>query len=277
MNNKFSVKGIEDVVAQTLFIPLYMKAKQSLEKNSFFSDPIACEIITKLDYDFSFLDKSVMSFVGCAIRAGYFDKKTAAFISKNKNCVVVNIGCGLDARYQRVNNIVENEVPFYNLDLPEVINLREKLIPPKNNETSIPCSLFETQWMDQLSTQHPTSKFIFVAEGVFMYFDIKEVREVISNITDRFQGCEILFDGTSTWMKNNSNKHDLIKYTGTTFKLALDDPKDLKRWNNKIKTITVLFYMDFKEWKKVGMVKYFMSRFITKFRKSSYLVHCITS
>lgn len=134
-------------IAETLLIPLYMRAKESRRgKEAIIIDPIAQKLVEKIEYDYSKFDNAKMSEIGCAIRCWFFDKKVRDFVQTHINPVIVNVGCGLDARCQRTVEGDKN-VTFYSLDLPDTIKLREQYIPAAVNEKYISSSMFETTWM----------------------------------------------------------------------------------------------------------------------------------
>ncbi|HBE79148.1 MAG TPA: hypothetical protein DDW65_15445 [Firmicutes bacterium] len=112
---------IKDGVADTLFIPLLMRSMETQHPKAIIHDQKAVELVKRIDYDFSKYGKANFSAIGVAIRVRHFDRKVAAFISRHNKAVVVNIGCGLDTRFYRVTN--KNGAVFYELDLPEVINI----------------------------------------------------------------------------------------------------------------------------------------------------------
>ncbi|WED23901.1 class I SAM-dependent methyltransferase [Vibrio sp. JC009] len=277
MNNKLDSYGLDDKVAQTLLIPLYMKSREAQNPDAIIHDPIACKLMEELGCDFSFFNKAVKSCIGCALRARYFDDKVIHFVTKHPNSVVVNIGCGLDARYERVRDSICSDAVFYHLDLPEVIEFREQLIPKTEQDTSIKASLFETEWMDSLAKKHQGAAFLFLVEGVFMYFDNQQVKDVFNLLAERFENSEIIFDATSKWMSDNSHRHDTVRYTGARFKLALDDSREVESWHSKLRVLSTTYYSDFDEWKRAGAVNYYMMKLLPKFRKASYLVHCAVS
>ena len=68
-----------------------------------------------------------MSALGCVVRSRYYDQRVESFIRLNARPVVVNVGCGLDTRFQRIAE--RRNAVFYELDLPEVMAIREKLLP----------------------------------------------------------------------------------------------------------------------------------------------------
>jgi methyltransferase (TIGR00027 family) len=244
--------SLSDDIAETLYITLNMKAKESERKNSLLNDPIASKLVESIDYDFSKFDNAIKSLIGVAIRSSYFDDCVRSHIFGSGNPVVVLIGCGLDARYHRINDVSEKGF-FYELDIPEVIRLREQLIPPEYNEGYIPKSMLDYSWMDELKDKHPNGDFIFVIEGVLMYFDENNVRDFFTNLSNRFNDSEIYFDVVNVWLSKNSHLHDTVKQTNASFKWGLDDDKALETWNNKLQHISTKLYCDFKEWNKVGI------------------------
>ena len=128
--------------------------------------------------------------VGCVVRGRYFDDAVRRFIDNHSRPIVVNVGCGLDTRCQRIHR--ENDpTKYYELDLPEVISLRRELIPEPEYDTYISSSLLETKWLECLKTQHPDCDFIFIIEGVLMYFYEEQVKAVLHNIASHFSGREV--------------------------------------------------------------------------------------
>ena len=172
MKRKYEFKNI---VAETLLIPLYMRAKESRRKDAILKDKMAEQLIACIEYDYSKFDGAKLSEVGCVVRGRYFDDA---------------VGCGLDTRCQRIHR--ENDpTKYYELDLPEVISLRRELIPEPEYDTYISSSLLETKWLECLKTQHPDCDFIFIIEGVLMYFYEEQVKAVLHNIASHFSGGEV--------------------------------------------------------------------------------------
>ena len=116
----------KSIVAETLLIPLYMRAKESRRDNPILYDKAAERLADSLEYDYSQFDGAKLSEVGCVVRGWYFDRAVRRFIEAHPHPVVVNVGCGLDTRFQRIG---DGKAVFYDLDLPEVIALRRELIP----------------------------------------------------------------------------------------------------------------------------------------------------
>ena len=181
MKQKHEFKSI---VAETLLIPLYMRAKESRRDNPILYDKAAERLADSLEYDYSQFNGAKLSEVGCVVRGWYFDCAVQRFIKTHPHPVVVNVGCGLDTRFQRIGN---RKTVFYDLDLPEVIALRRELIPEQPGNVYIAASLLETGWMDDLQREHPDGEFIFIVEGVLMYFYEKQVRTFLHHVASRFE------------------------------------------------------------------------------------------
>jgi O-methyltransferase involved in polyketide biosynthesis len=113
-------------VAETLFIPLYFRAREARRENAILRDEQAEGIVGAVDYDFSHLKGEGFEHITPLMRAAEFDRCTRIFLSAHPNAVVVDIGCGLDTRFKRVDNGLVN---WTDLDLPEVIQIRKRLLP----------------------------------------------------------------------------------------------------------------------------------------------------
>lgn len=239
MKEKVKLNAVEE----TLLITLYMRAKESGRKNAIIRDELACKLVDKIDYDFAKFDKASMSALGCVIRGRHFDRKVQDFIYRTRQPVVVNIGCGLDTRYQRIKE--KRNAIFYELDLPEVIVLRERLLPPADkNNIPLAASLLETEWIDELCKKHPESQFIFILEGVVMYFYEEQVRALLKRLASHFPGGEIHLDVCGTMFQKKSVKNDSVKHTNARFRCGIDDGHLIEQWVPELKMTDNLSYMD---------------------------------
>ena len=271
-NMKKINNSITDPVADTLFIPLVMKCKETKRKDSVFKDPFSSELMDRIDYDFSKYDKAIRSSIGVAIRAAYFDRYTKTFIQNNPNAVIVHVGCGLDTRYKRLADAIEQGTYFYELDLPQVIELRKSLMPEGVYNQFIAASMFETDWMDHLKDKHPDSTFLFVIEGVLMFFETEQVKSVIQNLSSRFNNSRLIFDVVNSWMCKNSHRHDAIKLSKTSFKWGCDDDKQLENWADNLQLESSKLYTDFKAWRKAGIMNYLMASIIPTIKKAGRIL-----
>lgn len=262
---------ITDEIGETLLITLYMKCKETHKPNPIITDETACELVEKIDYDFTKFNKAINSSVGVAIRSNYFDEVTQQFIQNQQNPIVVMIGCGLDSRYERIGKIRKNAT-FYQLDISEVMRIREKLIPAHENEHYIHGSMLETDWMDMLKEKHSNGNFLFIIEGVLMYFDENQVKNVFQNLAQRFTNAEIIFDIINVWMSKNSHIHDTIKVSRANFVYGTDNDKIMEEWAENLQYVSTKLFTDFPTWKRAGWKGWIM-QFIPKFKYSGRMLH----
>lgn len=232
----------ENIVAETLLIPLYMRAKESRRNNPILKDKVAERLAESLEYDYSQFDGANLSEVGCVIRGWYFDRSVRQFIETHSNPVVVNVGCGLDTRFQRIK---DSRALFYDIDLPEVISLRRKMIPEQPGNVYIAASLLETDWMDILRQRHYEAQFIFIVEGVLMYFYEEQVKTFLHHLASRFAGGELWFDVCGTMMSRHGVKPDSLRKHEAQIRSGLDDGHLVEQWEPSLKLIEQAHYMKF--------------------------------
>ena len=206
-------------VAETLLITLYIRAMESQRPDALIKDERAEALVKKISddgfYDFdrmASLHLSEANKLVIILRNREFDRYARDFLGRHADAVVVHIRCGLDTRFERVDNGL---VEWYDLDLPEVIELRRKLFGDEGERYHLlGCSVFEEAWLETLSAyrQRP---FLFLAEGVFMYFEGAQVKSLVLRLFDRFPGSELVFDSYSpihVWRHNlqtSTSKIDL--------------------------------------------------------------------
>ncbi len=261
---------IENAVSETLLIPLYMKYLDAQEAAPILNDPVALRLVPQIDYHFAQFRLARNSRVGTALRARYFDQVCAEFIRRHAEGIVVILGCGLDGRRERLGDAADH-TPFYQLDLPDVIALREQLLPPLPNETLLTASAFDTGWMDDLHSRHPHAPFLFILEGVLMYFSEEQVRGLFQNLARRFRG-EIAFDVAGSFMVKHSDQHDALKHARVRFDFACDDDRQMESWADNLHLISAKHMTDFPAARRIGF-NYWLMRMVAKIRNSYRLLH----
>jgi len=241
-----------DNVAQTLLIALYIKALESKNSDPIIQDEQAIELVEKIDFDFSKLKIPKITRITAAMRAKQFDSWVRKFLVKNPDGVVVDIGCGLDTRFHRVDN---GKVLWYDLDLAGVIELREKLLSRTDRNYYISGSVFDFHWMDELHAKDGKG-ILFIAEGVLMYLKMLDVQKLFIEIRDRFPGSEIVFDACSRFMAKNSKRHPTLKATSLSFLWGINDGHEIESWMNGIRLLEKWSYFNQDE-KRLGLFKLF--------------------
>ena len=210
-------------VPETLLVPLYARALESRKENHAFYDAAAVRIIDTVDYDFEKHGKSKKNMWGCAGRTVLFDREAAAHIAKYPGCCVVNLACGLDDRFHRLDN---GRICWYNVDFPDVIALRRELLEPNDRVTDIATSVFDYGWMDEVADHDHT---LIIAEGFLMYVTAEEVQGLFSTIAGKFTHTTLLLELMTQWMVAHQKLHDTTKLTQTIFRWGVEKTEDFTR------------------------------------------------
>jgi O-methyltransferase involved in polyketide biosynthesis len=206
---------------ETLVVPLYGRATMTRQGSDLISDPKAVEMVEAIDYDFSQLDGS-MSLVGSVLRTRIFDRWVARWLEANPTGTVVEIGAGLNTRYERLDN---GRARWFELDLPDVMDLRRRFFADTERRTMLAGSVLDEDWHAAVAATG--GPWFFAAEAVLIYLDGTDVAAALRAIGQRFPGSPVAFDTWTTWMRDNQDSHDTIGKFDARFRWFCDDPADL--------------------------------------------------
>lgn len=213
-------------VAQTLLVPLACRALESARPDAIIHDPRAEAVFHALGGGRHFLlGMSGHDLFATVMRVRQFDTFTRDFLNQHPAALIVDLGCGLDTRFHRLDN---GQLDWLGLDLPAVIALRRQWLPDETRCGTRPHSIFDLGWLDDLDPGRPT---LFLAEGVFPYFSAARVKPLLAALAARFPGGELVFDALSPfmgWVHNQSSS--VLKETGTRIGWDVKDPRDLEGW-----------------------------------------------
>ncbi len=186
MNERITLSGVPETMLQTL----YARAKESRTRGAV-CDKKAEEIVERLDYDFSSADKDMAMRSGVIARTIVLDRLVQAYLAKTPGAIVVNIACGLDTRCYRMQGYGH----WYNLDLPEAIALRSKLLPEKGKVTQIAMSAMD-DWGGRITEANGSA--LIIIEGLTMYLSEKEVQRIFAVIAGRFSRAAVFVETMNT-------------------------------------------------------------------------------
>lgn len=224
----------KNTVQETLVIPLYGRKVCSERYPDLYRDPEACALMDRIDYDFSALaekSRGVMyqfGFLEVAMRQTDLAWEVRDYLRTHPRAAVVNLGCGLDCTGRQCDN---GTCRIYNLDFPDVIALRDELLPAGEREENIPCDLNDTAWFDRIDAGGGA---VFFAAGVFYYFLTDRVRALVTAMEKSFPGGRLVFDAANrravrlmlkTWLKTAE-----IRDVGAYFAVS-DAEKELSAWS----------------------------------------------
>ena len=182
---KIDISGVPETMIQTL----YARAKESGKKNHKIYDEKAIEIVKRLDYDFSAADKDVAMSTGVIARTILLDRMVQEFVDTYPDALVINIACGMDTRFYRVDN---GRIEWVNIDLPETINVRRRFLEEQGRVSMIACSAMDPAWTDQISSDK--KEVLVVVEGLTMYLSEQDVRQILTIIADHYPGAAVFME-----------------------------------------------------------------------------------
>ena len=238
MNRKPDRLNDLDQIAQTLLIPLCYRAVEARQPDALVRDPCAQEIIDRLGVDPAHLRWRPAQQFFAMLRARQFDRWTRAFLERHPQAVAVEIGCGLDARFERVDN---GTAHWVDLDLPEVATLRRQFFTDSNRRLLLARSVFDLSWLDAIPAE---GAHLFLAEGVFPYFEEAQVRRVILALAGRFPGSELVVDVLSPFMVHTSAFMPSFRGYRARPRWGVSDPWELEDWGSGIRLLESWGYFD---------------------------------
>jgi O-methyltransferase involved in polyketide biosynthesis len=223
-------------VQKTLLLPLWGRALETGKKRPLLVDRMAVEILSAIDYDFSTMARNISPLTRLAwiARSLHTDRTIREFLERDAGATVVNLGCGLDTTFERVDN---GHLRWVDLDLPDVMELRRKLIPESPRRRSIACSLLDDAWLGELGGAGPV---LFVAGGVLYYLEESQLKTFFIQLADAFPGCEILFDACTPRGLRAANER-VLKAGGmdesAVLKWGLRRAGDMEAWDSRIRVL----------------------------------------
>jgi len=224
-------------VQETMLLPLWGRAVETLKPNPLLVDKKAVEIINSIQYDFSTIANNIskLSRASWIARSIFFDGKISEFISVNPYATVVNVGCGLDTTFDRIDN---GKLNWIDLDLPDAIELRKQYFQESDRRRFISKSVFDTTWYDDILNK---DKVMLLIAGVLYYFDESEVKKLFNEIHTCLPAAEIIFDHASKLGIKFSNDQ-VLKRGGMNesayLKWGTDDIYEIEKWESYIKVIS---------------------------------------
>ena len=234
-------------VQKTLLLPLWGRAIETQKPKPLLIDNKAISIIKTIPYDFTLISKNINKFVqyGWIARSLYFDNKIKAFIDLYPEATIVNIGCGLDTTFDRVDN---GKILWIDLDLPDTIDLRRNYISESDRRLFIPKSVFDTGWYKRIEKNN---NIMLLIAGVLHYFDESDVKRIFNDFHSFLPGVEVIFDYASKLGMKVSNKRVLKKGgmdKSAYIKWGIDNVMEIEKWNSSIKVLSNMpMYKDHKK------------------------------
>jgi O-methyltransferase involved in polyketide biosynthesis len=218
-------------IARTLLVPLACRAMESVRPDAIIHDPRSVDLYNALGGSHEFLlGMSGHDLFATVMRVRQFDTFARGFLARNPGGLVVDIGCGLDTRFYRLD---DGQMNWLGVDLPEVIHLRWQWLPDVERCATIAQSMLDLSWLDEV--ERIDKPIIFLAEGVFPYFRTSDVRPMLMAMAERFPSGELVFDAMTPFLgwlhKPNSS---VLKISGAQAHWDAKNPAALEAWGLKL-------------------------------------------
>ncbi|MER5781165.1 class I SAM-dependent methyltransferase [Streptomyces mobaraensis] len=223
-------------VPETLLSTLYARAVDSRSRHSLLHDRTALETVRRVDYDFRRCGMTSVNAAGVALRARCLDDWTAEFLARRPRATVLHLACGLDTRAHRVARFPETR--WIDVDLPEVVALRDRLLPPADGDhRTLATSVTADGWLEELPADRPV---VAVLEGLVPYLRPEDGERLIRRITAHFPGGQLLFDCLNGLGVRAQRLIPLFRRTGATLHWGIDDPRALERLHPGLTCLDVI-------------------------------------
>lgn len=255
----------KNTVQETLVIPLYGRKVCSERYPNLFRDETAIQLMDKIDYDFSALEQKSggtmyqFGFLEVAMRQSDLAWEVRDYLKTHPKAAVVNLGCGLDNTGRSCDN---GTCKIYNLDFPDVIEVRDHLLPAGERETNIGCDLNDTAWFEKIDASEGA---VFFAAGVFYYFLKSQVKTLVQAMAEKFPGGKLVFDAAGksavklmlkTWIKS-AEIQDVGAYFATE-----NAEQELSQWGKNLRVSSRGYMMGYNDLKDPSVSGFF--RFLSK-------------
>lgn len=207
---------------QTMLATLYGKALDADLPNPVLHDTYARDVVARIDYDWSQTTVTAARSPGITLRSAYFDKTARQFLAVHPEAVVLQLGCGLDSRYYRLDP--GPGVDWYDIDYPEVADLRRQLYPPREHCHIVSASVTDPAWLADIPADRPV---LMIAEGLTMYLSEAAGQALFRRIVAHFPSGELQFDAFSRLGVKLQWTNSVVRRSGATLKWAMDGPDDV--------------------------------------------------
>ena len=226
MENKHQVRL--GAVQETLFIPLAARARETQRKHPVLRDPKAVELVQSIDYDAGKYSRGAGGLV-TVLRTAIIDFWVRSFLAAHPAATVVEIGTGLNTRFERVDN---GQVHWFDLDLPDVIELRRTFFADTERRRTVAASVLAEEWLPAVAQSR--RPYFFVADGVLAYLPEEEVMAALARIAGQFPGALIALDTYPRQILDRQHRLAARKGIAARWAWACDDPRTLERFGLEV-------------------------------------------
>lgn len=218
-------------VRVTALVELYARWLDARDRHPILADPWADRVVRRLGFDHSEFKKMGPARFAVGVRSRQMDDWIREYLAAHRDAVVLDLGSGFDSRVFRIDPPPGHH--WYDLDFPDVIAIRDRLYPRRDDHTSIGASVLDTGWLEQLPDDRPV---IVVADGFLGFLSEDEVRQVFRRIVDHFPEGQMVFNTYAELIKRRARKKPvpLFKKYGIAIDWTLEVPEDVEKLEGRL-------------------------------------------
>lgn len=207
---------------QTMLATLYAKALDADLPAPILGDRYAKEVVERIDYDWSKTTITAARSPSVATRSAHFDQWARQFLAANPNAVVLHLGCGLDARFFRLEP--GPGVDWYDVDYPEVAALRRQLLPERDRNHVVAASVIDPAWFAEIPTDRP---ILMIGEGLTMYLTEQDGFGLLRRVVEHGSRGELQFDVFNSLGIKTQWSNAVVRRSGAKLHWAINRPDDI--------------------------------------------------
>ncbi|KAI1073806.1 putative polyketide synthase protein [Whalleya microplaca] len=235
---------------ETMLAALVCRARDAKMPEPVLNDTWACQVLEQIDHDvdkFGIDDSQAIMHV---LRARCLDRWVTDFLRHNAQATVVHLACGLDTKCLRLP--WGSEVRWIDLDMPDVVDLRRKLLPsPDGDYQLVAADVADDAWLEKIPADRPT---LIIAQGLLMYLDEPTGKRLIQRLVDHFKTGQLVVDFVGSIILTLQGYIKTLKATAATFKWGVNDPKELEALHTQLKMMDCLRPAELDGFEKVPFV-----------------------
>jgi O-methyltransferase involved in polyketide biosynthesis len=223
----------------TLLATLHARALDARSERPVLGDPTAARVEEQIEFDFDAVGLRPGDELSVALRARHIDTWTREFLAENPRCVVLHLGCGLDGRAHRVDP--GPGVRWFDVDHPDVIDLRRRLLPAREGCETIGSSVADPAWLERVPADLPV---LVVAEGLTMYLTEDEGRTLVRRVVEHAPSGRMVFDGLSGRGISLQRFNKAVQAAGATLHWGIEGAADLESIHPRVRCTRALSAFD---------------------------------
>lgn len=217
-DQQISIRGVPETMLQTL----YARAAETKTGRHFVDDPMAVDMVSRMDYDFTSASRDKAMRTGVVARTILLDRMTDRWLSDHERATVLNIACGLDTRCYRMAGKYRR---WYNLDLPQTMAVRKQFLSPTETILQIACSALKEDWIPLLA--HTEGPVLVIVEGLTMYLTENDIKQLFSLLNRAFPHCTVFAEVMNPWVSSHMKERS-ITGSQAKFTWGVSSGKDLE-------------------------------------------------